>query len=138
MTVHNPRWLQIIFYLAILGSPLLAGYIFFLGITSFQSSIVLGLTTIFIAFCVAYMSYIGIRLAKFVPVKVTFDDQQFHVAIENVTTTYQWSDVSSIRRHKMLQTLELLNEAGEIIYAVDYLTPGYKEFADKLKESVVS
>jgi len=129
MTVYNPRWLQIIFYVAIVGSPCLAGYVFYLGYSAFPESVFFGLLALVLSLAIVYLSYIGIRLAKFVPAKVTYDERQFHVTLEDATTSHQWSDISSIKNYKITQTLVLLNTSGEIIYAVDYLTPGYKAFA---------
>ncbi len=137
-TVCNPRWLQIIFYVAILVSPLLAAYVFYLGVSTFATSVFFGLCILVVAFGLAYLSYLGIRFAKFVPAKATFDDEQFHVMIGDITSSHQWSDITFVKNYKLLQTLELLNSASETIYAVDYLTPGYKTFAEKVKESVGS
>ncbi len=133
--VHNPVWLQVILYLAIAAFPCLSGYMFYSAYEAIHNSGLGGAVVfIFLGVGVAYISYIGFLLAKFVSARVEFDEQQFTVSIKDDKTAYKWSDIASVRNYESSQVLRLFDSSGKTIYVVDHLTPGYQLFADKVCE----
>ena len=137
MAVYNPIWLQFIFYIAIAGFPCLSGYMFYLAYEAFPNSGLSGAGVfLFLGLAVAYISYIGLLLAKFVPAKVVFDESQFTVEMKGAKNSYAWSDIASVKNYESSQILKLFDSNGTTIYAVDHMTPGYKAFAEKVNEVV--
>ena len=137
MIVYNPIWLQFIFYFAIVGFPCLSGYMFYLAYAAFPNSGLSGTSVfLFLGFAVAYISYIGLLLAKFVPAKVVFEESQFSVEMRGSKNTYAWSDIASVKNYESSQILKLCDSNGTTIYVVDHMTPGYKLFAEKVNEVI--
>ena len=137
MVVYNPIWLQLVFYLGIAGFPCLSGYMFYLAYDYFLKAGLSGsLVLVFLGAGVAYISYIGILLAKFVPAKVEFNESQFHVSMKGSQTVYKWSEIASVKNYESSQILKLFDTNGKTISVVDHLTPGYKAFAEKVNEVV--
>lgn len=135
MVVYNPKWLQMIFFLAIAGFPCLSIYMFYLAYGAFLNSGISGAAVlILIGGGGAYISYIGILLAKFVPAKVEFDDAVFKVTIKNVETVYKWGDIASVKNYESSQILKLFDINEQTIYVVDHMTPGYTAFVEKVNE----
>ncbi|RUO38645.1 hypothetical protein CWE13_03085 [Aliidiomarina shirensis] len=137
MVVYNPIWIQFILYVAIVSFPCLSGYMFYLAYEALPKSGLSGAGIfIFLGAGVAYISYIGLLLAKFVPAKVVFDDSQFTVEIKGTKNSYAWSDIAEVKNYEISQILKLVDSSGVTIYVVDHMTPGYKSFAEKVSESV--
>ena len=84
---------------------------------------------------VAYISYIGLILAKYVPARVQHDDEGFEVELGENKKLYSWNDISRVKNYKKSQILRLFDCNGKTIYVVDHKTPGYPEFAAKINES---
>lgn len=137
MVVYNPVWLQFIFYIAIAGFPCLSGYMFVLAYEAFLKTGLGGAGVfLFLGAGVAYISYIGLLLAKFIPAKVVFDENQFTVELKGTKNSYAWSDIASAKNYESSQILKLFDSNGSTIYVVDHMTPGYKPFAEKVNEVV--
>ena len=136
MVVYNPKWLQIVLYIAIAGFPCLSGYMFYLAYESFPKPGLSGDVFIFLGLGCVYISYIGILLAKFVPAKVEFNDAGFKVIVRNTESVYNWSDIASVKNYESSQILKLFNSKGQTIYVVDHMTPGYSAFAEKVNDAV--
>lgn len=78
MTVYNPIWLQIIFYIAIAGFPCLSLYMFYLAYEAYAQSGLAGAAGfLFLGVGIAYISYIGLLLTKFVSAKLEYDELHF-------------------------------------------------------------
>ncbi|MFT2092244.1 hypothetical protein [Paraglaciecola sp. 2405UD69-4] len=137
MVVYNPIWLQLIFYIGIIAFPCLSGYMFYLAYEAFSKTGISGTGIfLFLGVAVAYISYIGLLLAKFVPAKVIFDESQFTVEMQGTKCSYAWSDIASIKNYENSQILKLFDSNGATIYVVDHMTPGYKPFAEKVNEVI--
>lgn len=92
MVVYNPIWLQFILYIAIAGFPCLSGYMFVLAYEAFLETELGSVgVSLLLGTCAAYISYIGLLLAKFVPSKVIFDEIQFTVELKGIKKSYVWS-----------------------------------------------
>jgi len=137
MVVHNPIWLQLIFYFAIAGFPCLSGYMFYLAYEVIPKSGFAGAGVfILLGAGVAYISYIGLLLAKFVPARLVFDESQFTVDMRGSKTTYSWSDIASVKNYESSQILKIFDANGNTIYVVDHMTPGYKAFSEQVSAVV--
>ena len=91
--VNNPTWLRAVLYIAIIVFPIMSGYLFHLTCLAIPNGGTLGIGSLLtLALGVAYISYIGFTLAKFVSAKVEFDDNHFAVIVNGVITNYKWND----------------------------------------------
>ena len=139
MRVHNPIGLQVIFYIAVVAFPLLSGYMFYLLYETYLEFEAININAITFAFCgvaTGYFSYIGIILSKFIAAEVNFDEQQFTICRKNSQQTYQWHEIGSIKHYPSSQILRLYDQSGNTIYVVDYVTPGFTQFAEKVHTAV--
>jgi hypothetical protein len=136
--VHNPKWLQVIFYSAVALFPCLSAYMFYLAFEAYLefSNIANVAPFLFLGFGVLYISYIGIKLSKFIPAKVTHTTEGFTVLLSGNTNSYLWSDIAKVKNHNSSQILRLFDSSGSTIYVVDHMTPGYTEFAKKVDEHI--
>lgn len=137
MVIHNPTWLQIIFYAGILALPLGAVYSLYWTVEIYSTSgIAGGLVMACATGVLTYIAWLGVILAKFVPAKVEFDDLTFDVQVKGESTEYKWSDIASVKNSQTAQVLQLLDSTGRLIYAIDHMTPGYSAFSEKVKAVV--
>ena len=142
--VHNPKWLQAIFYFGVALFPCLFAYMSYLAFEvylAFEAHLTFSHMTkvgpfLFLGFGVLYISYIGIKLSKFIPAKVAHSAQGFTVHLNGNTDEYLWSDIAKVKNHNVSQILRLFDSSGSTIYVVDHMTPGYIDFANKVNEHI--
>ncbi len=133
--VYNPRWFQVIIYIAVVGFPCLSAYMFYLAYEeTTQNRLYTAAPFIFLGCGVAYISYIGLILAKYVSARVQYNDEGFEVELGENKNLYSWNDILRVKNHKRSQILRLFDCSGKTIYVVDHMTTGYPEFADKINE----
>jgi len=49
---------------------------------------------------VAYISYICIRLSKFVSAKLNYNESGFTIEIANAIKKYRWSDIAKVKNYE--------------------------------------
>lgn len=84
----------------------------------------------------SYLSYLCFSLEKFIGAKVYFNDEEFKVIFRNSVATYKWNDIAIAMSTLHGQYLRLLDSSGNTIYIVDYMSPGYSKFAEKVNDAV--
>ena len=115
----------------------MSGYLFYSTYLAIPNGGILGIGSLLtLALGVAYISYIGFTLAKFVSAKVEFDDNHFEVKVNGVIKNYKWSDIASIKNYHTSQILKLFDSTGTTIYVVDHMTPGYNDFFEKVSQVI--
>lgn len=135
LSVYNPKWLQVILYIAIMAFPICSLYLFYLSLDAFADPNVqnqylyLGL-----AIAVAYISYIGLLLFKYVSYKLEFNDHQVRITTKHHTKVYKWNEITKIKNYPYSQIFILYHSTGKRIYISDHVTPGVKYFASKLQQ----
>ena len=119
------------------GFPCLSAYMFYLVYeATMRNEFSVVAPFIFLGCGVAYISYIGLILAKYVPARVQHDDEGFEVELGENKKLYSWNDISRVKNYKKSQILRLFDCNGKTIYVVDHKTPGYPEFAAKINEII--
>ena len=135
--VYNMKWMQVFFYCIIVGLPFTACYFFYLAVDLyFKFGITNATVMTLFALIVSYLSYQAFLLMKFVDAKLEFDDHGFKVIFRNGVSAYQWTDIAKAQSSINTQYLRLYDSSGKTIYIVDFMSPGYSEFAEKVNKAV--
>jgi hypothetical protein len=135
LSVYNPKWIQIILYIAILAFPICSLYLFYLSLDAFADHkahsqyLYLGL-----ALAMTYISYIGLLYFKYVNYKLEFNDYQVRITTNVNTKVYKWGEIKKVRNYPYSQIFILYHRTGKKMYISDHLTPGVKAFASKLQQ----
>lgn len=135
LSVHNPRWMQIILYIAIFGFPICTLYLYYLSFNALSDPkdhnqyLYFGLAT-----AITYISYIGLLYLKYVNCKLEFNDDQVSITKGFNTRVYKWSEITKVKNYPYSQLIILYHSTGKTIYIADHLTPGFQLFVNKLQQ----
>ena len=133
--MKNPAWMQIIFYLAIAGFPALGIYLFWLGLGVYEEQ---GLAPSLLIFGLGiaglHIASYGFLLFKYVGAVVHFDDKGFTINLGSQADSFLWTSPISVREYNYAELLRIYDAFGETLLVVDYWTPNYEIFYEKLAE----
>jgi hypothetical protein len=135
--VYNPKWLQIIFYIAILAFPTLALYMGYVSYEEYSQKGIAGAAYYIFAFIAGiYISYFGLMYLKYVAAKVTFDETMLKVNVKGSEVEYIWDDIVKVKNYEHAQLLKLTDGSGKTVVVVDHMSPGYSGFKTMISERV--
>ena len=130
--VRTQLWVRV---LIVVGLPLLA----WAGVYTLWITIAAGFHPLFMSivqfgagvFCVVAV-FKGIPLLRFFRHKLILHSEGIEIASGKISSYFTWAQIGSIRASDTFNILSVYDQAGSLIYAVDYYAENFRHLAGQL------